>query len=281
MKSAESAAHPGWDARLDLSFRRDGARSILAKRSSYGPLALQKALYPEGESVCHAILLHPPGGIAGGDRLGIDIELGQGAHALLTTPGATKWYRTIGPEAAQSTRIKIGTDAICEWMPQENIYFDATRARNIIGVELGERAVFCGWDVMCLGRTASGERFGTGRVQQHIRVSREAGPVFEELGVIEGGSTVLDSPAGMAGYPVCGTFLVAGVAVGREALEYCRGVTPQGDCKWGVSAMGDLFVARCLARSGESARNYFLEMWKRLRPDYARVPGKVPRIWAT
>ncbi len=281
MKSAESAAQRGWDARLDLSFRRDGARSILAKRSSYGPLALQKALYPEGESVCHAILLHPPGGIAGGDRLGIDIEVGQGCHALLTTPGATKWYRTIGPEASQNIHIALGAGAICEWMPQENIFFDATRARNIIEVELGERAVFCGWDVMCLGRTASGERFDAGTVRQHLRVSRGAQPLFEELGVIEGDSAVLDSPAGMAGYPVCGTFLVAGVAVGREALEYCRGVAPQGDCKWGVSAMGDLFVARCLARSGESARNYFLEMWQRLRPDYARVPGRVPRIWAT
>jgi urease accessory protein len=281
MNLAESAVHRGWDARLDLTFRRDGGRSILAKRSSYGPLALQKALYPEGEGVCHAILLHPPGGIAGGDRLGIDIDVGQGCHALLTTPGATKWYRTIGPEASQSTRIAIGSDAICEWMPQENIFFNATASRNIIGVELGARAVFCGWDVMCLGRTASGERFDAGRIRQHIHVSREAGPIFEELGVIEGGSAVLESPAGMAGYPVCGTFLVAGVAVGREALEYCRNVVPQGDCKWGVSAMGDLFVARCLAKSGEVARNYFLQMWRRLRPDYARVPGRVPRIWAT
>ena len=281
MNAVEAVVRPGWDAGLKLLFQRRGERCVLAKRSSFGPLAVQKSLHPEGDRVCHAILLHPPGGIAGGDRLRIDIEIDSGAHALLTTPGATRWYRTLGAQASQTVDIVIGTGAVCEWMPQENIFFNAARADNTLNIRLGQGAAFCGWDILCLGRTASGERFGSGRVRQHLRVSREAGPVFEELGLIEGGSAVLDSPAGMAGYPVCGTFLVAGVAPGRDAMEYCRGVAPQGDCKFGVSAMGDLFVARCLARSGEVARNYFLQMWQRLRPDYARVPGKVPRIWAT
>ncbi|MEO8006663.1 MAG: urease accessory protein UreD [Betaproteobacteria bacterium] len=281
MNAVDAVIQPGWEAGLKLLFQRRDERSVLAKRSSFGPLAVQKSLHPEGDKVCHAILLHPPGGIAGGDRLHIDIEIDNEAHALLTTPGATRWYRTLGARASQTVDINIGAGGVCEWMPQENIFFNAARADNTLNIRLAQGAAFCGWDILCLGRTASGERFGTGRVRQHLNVSREAGPVFEELSLIEGGSAVLDSPAGMAGYPVCGTFLVAGVAAGREALEYCRGVVPQGDCKWGVSAMGELFVARCLARSAEAARNYFLEMWQRLRPDYARVPAKVPRIWAT
>ena len=281
MKPVESVAHRGWDARLDLSFRREGARSILAKRSSYGPLAIQKALYPEGDGVCHVILLHPPGGIAGGDRLGIHIAVERDSHALLTTPGATKWYRTIGPEAAQTVHIAIGAGATCEWMPQENIFFDATRARNVVEVELGAGAIFCGWDVMCLGRTASGERFGTGWVRQQWRIDSNGKPMFEELGTIEGGSAMLDSPAALAGYPVCGTFLLAGVKIDRAAIEFCRNVVPEADCQWGVTVMDDLLVARCLARSGEAARRYFMAMWDHLRPGYATVPAKAPRIWAT
>jgi urease accessory protein len=281
MKPVEAVIQRGWEAGLKLAFQRRGARTVLARRSSFGPLAVQKALYPEGELVCHAILLHPPGGIAGGDRLDIAIDVETGAHALLTTPGATKWYRSAATEASQSVGISIGRNAVCEWMPQENIFFNAARAQNALSVDLQEGAVFCGWDVMCLGRTASGERFQTGRIRQHLRLTRGAKPLFEELGTLEGGGTLLDSPIGMAGYPICATFIMAGIASGRDALDFCRAVAPVGDCKAGVSAMGEVLVARCLARTSEAARAYFLKMWEHLRPQYAQVPARVPRIWAT
>ncbi|HEX9452275.1 MAG TPA: urease accessory protein UreD [Burkholderiales bacterium] len=281
MKPVEAVMQRGWEAGLKLAFQRRGDRTVLARRSSFGPLAVQKALYPEGELVCHAILLHPPGGIAGGDRLEIAIDVETGAHALLTTPGATKWYRSAATEASQSIGISIGRKAVCEWMPQENIFFNAARTQNALSVDLQEGAVFCGWDVMCLGRTASGERFQTGRIHQHLRLTRGTKPLFEELGTLEGGGTLLDSPIGMAGYPICATFIMAGVASGRDALDFCRAVVPPGDCKSGVSAMGDVLVARCLARTSEAARAYFLKMWEHLRPKYAQVPARVPRIWAT
>ena len=281
MKPVEAIASRGWEAALQLAFQRRGERSVLARRSSFGPLAVQKALYPEGELVCHAILLHPPGGIAGGDRLEISIEVETGARALLTTPGATKWYRSTGAEASQCVGISIGRNAVCEWLPQENIFFESARAKNALTVDLQEGAVFCGWDVMCLGRTASGERFQAGQIRQHWRVTRGARPLFEELGTVEGGGALLDSPIGMAGYPVCATFIVAGVATDRDTLDFCRAAAPTGDCKWGVSAMGEVLVARCLARTAEAARETFLRMWKHLRPHYAQFPARIPRIWAT
>ena len=281
MKPAEAIAQRGWEATLQLAFQRRGERSVLARRSSFGPLAIQKALYPEGDRVCHAILLHPPGGIAGGDRLEISIEVETGAHALLTTPGATKWYRTAGAQASQRVGISVGRNAICEWMPQENIFFDSAHAQNALTVDLHEGAVFCGWDVVCLGRMASGERFRAGQIRQHLRVTRGAKPLFEELGTLEGGSALLDSPVGMAGYPICATFIMAGVAADRDGLDLCRAAAPAGDCKWGVSAMGEVVIARCLTFTAEAAREYFLKMWEHLRPRYAQMPARVPRIWAT
>ena len=281
MRLAEAIAQRGWEATLRLAFQRRGERSVLARRSSVGPLAVQKALYPEGGLVCHAIVLHPPGGIAGGDRLEIAIEVEADAHALLTTPGATKWYRSTGAESMQSVGIAIARNAVCEWLPQENIFFESTSARNALSVDLQPGAVFCGWDVMCLGRTARGERFQSGQIRQHLRVTSGAKLLFEELGTVEGSSALLNSPIGMAGYPVCATMILAGVAADRDALDFCRAAAPAGDCKWGVSAMSEVLIARCLAQTTETARDYFVKIWEYLRPRYAQVPARAPRIWAT
>src|SRR5258706_3658886 len=110
MKPVEAIAPRGWEAVLQLAFQRRGERTVLARRSSLGPLAVQKALYPEGDLVCHAILLHPPGGIAGGDRLEISVAIETGAHLLLTMPMATKGYRSTGAEALQSVGISVETN---------------------------------------------------------------------------------------------------------------------------------------------------------------------------
>src|SRR5881396_3225629 len=146
-----------WKGRLSLSFARDGNRSVLAERSHEGPLVVQKPLYPEGDAVCHAIVVHPPGGIAGGDELALDVRAAHGSHALLTTPGAGKWYRSAGSRAQQSLRFEI--DGTLEWLPRETIVFNGALASFECSVELRNDARYIGWEVLCLGRSGSGERF--------------------------------------------------------------------------------------------------------------------------
>ena len=85
-----------WQARLELSFQLSGGRTILARRQHVGPLIVQRPFYPEGPEVCHTYLLHPPAGIAAGDRIEAAVSVEEGAHVLLTTPGAAKWYRSGG-----------------------------------------------------------------------------------------------------------------------------------------------------------------------------------------
>ena len=281
MKPVEAVAPRTWDAELALGYEFRAGRTTLARRSSRGPLAVQKMLYPESAAVCHTILLHPPGGIAGGDHLTIRAVLDPQAHTVFATPGATKWYRSASLESRQRIDISVADNGICEWLPQENIFFESVKADNSISVRLGHGAAFCGWDVMCLGRTASGERFRNGRIRQRLRIEREGRPLFEELACIEGGSAVLESPAGMAGFPVCGNLLLAGRRIDASLMEECRAVLPGDNCRWGVTTLPEVFVARYIGRSAEQARDYFSRIWELLRPVYANRQARRLRIWAT
>jgi urease accessory protein len=211
----------------------------------------------------------------------VQVEVGSGAHALLTTPGATKWYRSAGLDASQQVDIAVARGGTCEWLPQENIFFSSARAVNRLCVTLESGATFCGWDVMCLGRTASGERFAAGRIRQQVRIVQEGRPLFEESGVIEGGSILLDSAVGMGGYPVCGTFIAAGIDGRGALLEALRALTADGEGRCGVSVLPGLLIGRFLGGSAEVARRYFARIWDCVRPHYARRAACVPRIWAT
>ena len=146
---------------------------------------VQKPLYPEGGEVCHAIVVHPPGGIAGGDELLLEVD--SAGHALLTTPGAAKWYRSAGPWAKQTLAFNV--NGMLEWLPRETIVFDAALAEFNCEVRLGSAARYIGWEIVCLGRTGSGERFSNGRLKMHTRVFDEGKLVWTERGELEGGAT--------------------------------------------------------------------------------------------
>ncbi|MDP1525795.1 MAG: urease accessory protein UreD [Rhodocyclaceae bacterium] len=271
-----------WQARLDLGFERRDAATILARRHHLGPLRIQKALYPEGPELCHAIVLHPPAGICGGDQLRIDIEVGADAQALLTTPGAGKWYRSSGQAAEQRVNIKVGAGGTAEWLPQESIVFDGAEARMRTVVDLAEGARYLGVETLCFGRRASGETFARGSLHLASDIRLAGQPVWHERGRIDGGSALLHSPIGLAGFGVCSTVLAAGFATPPETLTACRGTTSAEDAaQFGVSALPQVFVARYLGHSTEAARAWFVALWQHLRPVFIGREMAVPRIWNT
>jgi urease accessory protein len=248
-----------WKAELRLRFAADGAKTVLRERRSEGPLVVQKPLYPDGESPCHAIVVHPPGGIAGGDQLVLDAGCASGAHALLTTPGAGKWYRSAGPWASQT--LSFDVHGTMEWLPRETIVFDGALCSLQSAINLGDAASFIGWDVVCLGR---GDGFRRGRLKMDTRVRRGGRLLYVEKGEIEGGGRLLDSPVGLGGRSVFGT-LIATSDAKIPAME-----------KIAITRLSGLLVARYLGDSSEEALAAFSGIWRALRPGAVE-----PRIWST
>jgi urease accessory protein len=276
----EAGAAAGWQAALELDFERRGDATVLAGRRHRGPLRVQKPLYPEGESVCHALVLHPPAGVCGGDRLEVGVRVGAGAHALLTTPGAGKWYRSTGPEAAQALEFRVAAGAALEWLPQESIVFDGARARMAARVELEPGARFLGWEIVCLGRRGSGERFLRGWLSLANRIFREGMPLWLEQGLLEGGSPLLEAPAVLDGAAVFGTFVAAGPEIDDALLAACRAPAPEQG-QGGVTRLPRLLAARYAGDEAEAARRYFCELWRLLRPALLGRAAVPPRIWMT
>jgi urease accessory protein len=270
----------GWQAELELDFERRGEKTVLATRRHSGPLVVQKPLYPEGERVCHAIVVHPPAGMVGGDELALQVRAAQGAHALLTTPGAGRWYRSAGPWARQTLAFEVRDGAFLEWLPQETIVFDGAAADLHTEVRLAGDARLIGWEVLCLGRTGSGERFSRGECRLATLVWRDGRLLWQERGRIEAGGALAASPAGLGGKSVCGTLYAAGDGVAAAEVAGCREVAPAtGECA--VTLLPGVLLARYLGDSSEAAKRYFAELWRRLRPALAGRDAVEPRIWRT
>ena len=275
---AEAAG--GWSAALDLRFERHAHRTVLVSRTHHGPLRVQRPLYQEGDVVCQAIVLHPPGGVVAGDRLSIDVTAASGAHALLTTPGATKWYRSIGPEASQHVRLVVGAGAVLEWMPLESIVFDGACIDQQLRVDLADDAHYVGWEITCFGRTASGERFTRGRLRQRTQVYQGTRPVFVEYADVEGGSRVLTSRAGLAGYTVSALMLATGFDASRDLIAALRAVPAREDDLVGITTLPRVTIARYLGHSAHAARDWFTNLWRVLRPVMLEREAVPPRIWS-
>jgi urease accessory protein len=284
MNLADIPVQSGWLAQLRLAFARRGGQTVLVDNHHRGPLRVQKSLYPEGASVCQAMVLHPPAGIAGGDHLAIAAEVGAGAHAQLTTPGAGKWYRSDGAEASQRIDFIVGEGAALEWLPQETIVFDGARARMETRVALAADSRYIGWDILCLGRAAAGERFEKGRFDLFCRVDRDSKPIWLERGGFAGNDAMLHSPACWAGSTVCGTLLCTFPELPQQAaglLEACRTAAPADGAAHALSALPGILVARYLGDSSEAARHWFAGLWTILRPACCGRPAVTPRIWNT
>ncbi len=267
----------GWQGSIRLGFTSTAEKTRLSDRQHQGPLKVQRPFYPEGDP-CHVYLLHPPGGVVGGDKLNIHILVHTGAHALLTTPGAAKFYRSAGPLAQQQQMLRVN-DGILEWLPQENILFPGAHLKLQSHIQLDTTAQFIGWEIHCLGRPVIGERFTSGRAEFSLSVHRQEQPLLIDRWRIDAPDD-LQGAASLRNHPVVGSWLASDadqnlLALARESLPQ----PAQGQI--GITLLDELLVARYLGDSSEEALRIFRGLWSQLRPRLLDRVACPPRIWAT
>ena len=273
-----------WHASLQLDYTLEGTRTV-ARHAHNGPLHILQSLYPEGDAVCHNVLAHPPGGLVGGDTLDISATVGPGAHGLVTTPGATRFYRSTGERALQRTHLTLAEGARLEWLPREALCYNACNAENHLTLNLAPGAECMGWDVTALGLPHAGQPFDTGRFVQHI----EAPGLWLERGVIDAADhRLLESPLGLAGHRcMASLFFVTGRPLDRArrdtALDAARAVMDAHALKASAGATspnGQVLVVRALAPQVEPAMQLLQQVRAAWRAALWQLCAEPPRIWS-
>lgn len=274
-----------WHAQLDLDYQHEARRTV-ARYMHTGPLRILQSLYPEGGGVCHNVLVHPPGGLVGGDTLDVNIDVASGAHGLVTTPGATRFYRSDGDLAVQNTRIEMAENARFEWLPLEAICYSGCLAENRLTITPAPAAELLGWDVTALGLPAASKPFASGSFRQHIEVP---GVWLERAQIKATDELLLNSPLGLAGNRCLATlFFVSGTELKRiqiqTALEAARAVIDAHTlCAMTGATSPDrkVVVVRVLAPVVEPAMDLLRQIRAAWRQHFWGLGGSAPRVWTT
>lgn len=267
----------GWVADLSLGFQLIEGKTVLSHRERKGPLAVQRTFYPEG-GVCHVYVLHPPGGVVGGDTLALKADLASQTEALITTPGATKFYRSAGSAAKQSQTLSLSTQACLEWFPQENIYFPGANVQMKTEVNIKSSSLLALWEIQCFGRPTINEVFDSGFVDSFLSIAKNGKPIIVER--LRFNEDTKDRLSLLASMPVTATLVINGVEV--SSLDSVRELLPNDD-KHHVSAtlIEDFLVVRYLGDSTEFAKRVFISIWSSLRLTAFGKTASPPRIWNT
>ena len=272
-----------WLARLDLDYTLEANRSV-ARYLHSGPLRILQSLYPEGDAVCHNVLVHPPSGLVGGDTLDVQVSVGSGAHGLVTTPGATRFYRSEAGLAAQQVHARVESGARLEWLPLEAIAYNGCDALNRAVFELAPGAEMMAWDITALGLPAADLPFVQGRFRQHLEIPG----VWLERGTLNATDTrLMNSPLGLAGQRCMATLVfAAGSAMADErierALACARDLLDASELRLSAGATSphkQVIVLRALAPVTEPAMQLLRQVWAAWRREMWGMSGTVPRLW--
>lgn len=273
--SMNQTGRPGWLAELQLRFKREQTKTLLSHRKHQGPLVVQRPFYPEG-GMCHVYLLHPPGGVVAGDRITMNVEVGQRAEALITTPAAGKFYRSEGNTAEQNISLSIQNDALLEWVPQETIIFEGANLCSSMQIQLADTANFLGWEMIALGRPAADEGFSQGNVELNWRICRHDELLYHEKMRID--PKAYKASWGLNGKSVFGTLFATSAS--KEDLQQVREIIAETP-DIGVTLMDDLLICRASTENTETIRRYFESIRLALRHSVVGRNGYSPRIWLT
>jgi urease accessory protein len=278
------AGRDEWRGSLTLRFARREGRTVLVEQRHSGPLIVQKTLYPEGPGICHAVIIHPPGGIAGGDNLFVRIEVETNGCAVITTPAATKWYKAAGRSSRQEVTVRLGANSALDWLPQENLFFNAACVQSSFKLEIDPTASAIGWDMALFGRQASGEQWDTGAVRSSTEIwNSDDTPLWIEQALLKGSDPLLKSPQGLAGFKALGTLWAIGQGCTPAIATELNSQLPfEPALRAGATCLpGGVLLLRCLSTEVELLRALMMDCWALLRPTILGFASNRLRLWAT
>ena len=279
---ADQKVYSSWEARLRLGLTLKNGKTILNKRRHDGPLTLQRPFYPEENGTCHLYILHPPGGVVGGDALEINVRCEPDTSTLITTPAANKFYKSNGCSARQCQILNVRDGACLEWLPQETILFDGSMVESNTRVQLSEDAIFVGWEIISFGRPACNEEFTNGFFKQCFEIWKGNEPLLIDRLAIQDRPEVFKSMWGLRKKPVMGLMTVVSGDVNAlcEAQDEIRDLINDVS-RLSVTVIGRVLLCRCLDFSSMAIRDTFIEIWKSIRLKILNKSPCEPRIWAT
>ena len=274
-----------WHAHLQLNYTHEDSRTNLHSLHQ-GPMRVLQSLYPEGPAICHNVLIHPPSGLVSGDHIDIQIQLQANAHALITTPGATRFYRSTGEACTQSTEARLSAGARLEWLPMETIAYNECQAHNRVCFHLEPGAQVLGWDVTAFGLPAANQPFEHGEFMQELSLH---GHWLEKARIRADDLALMQGPTGLAGQGCVATmFFLSGSPLAKDSasalLDKARELLQQQPHSQlaGVTQTGPhVLVLRVLADYVEPALNLLKAQRRLWREQLWGLPARDPRIWAT
>jgi urease accessory protein len=268
----------GWEARLELAYAVQQNRTVPVHRKHLGPLRVQKH-FIDAEGACQHIIVHPPGGMAGGDSLAISVTLGSASDVLITSPGAAKWYDGFGHTSSQSLTLDLAAHARLEWLPQETILYSGADVALSTRICLQQDASLLLGDVVCLGRPACEETFARGYWKQQTEIERDGRLIWCEQTRLPGGSPQLEQQTGLAGHSVVATLLWAGAPLPDALHQAALALETPGLAA--ASQLPGIWLARFIGDSAEAAHHWLRTLRALLHPFTHGCEAQAPRIWAT
>jgi urease accessory protein len=291
MSQSNLNSRPSWHGHLQLTYRYQRAKTQAIEHQGIAPLKVQRSFYPEDEAICHNTILHTAGGIVGGDKLQIEIDLQPKSRAVITTAAAGKIYGSNGTVASQQIVQNIGDDACLEWLPQETIIFDGAIFSQHLQVNLAPTASWLGWEINRFGRTARGERFTHGNWKSATEVYRQGNPVWIDRQILVGNETI-DRANSLAGYPIVGSLAWIGASpihsivqhqqdrsISKEMTMEVRSLFGGEPSKIGVTRLTEGLLCRYRGDSTTEVRQWFTAVWYLLRHSFLQSPPIHPRVW--
>jgi urease accessory protein len=254
----------GRDGFLGLAFERRGDRTVLTGRRFTLPLQALEPMDLDGTGASTLFLLNPTGGVLGGDRLETRVDLGAGCHVCLSTPSATRVYRSAGSPSRQRMTARVGAGGRFEYMPDHVIPSPGARFVQSLDLVLapGASDVLC--DAWSVGRPARGEAWLFELLDSTVTARDPEGLLFKDRFTLHGarGWGGLGGTEGMA--YVASVLCVAPAHPRLDGLAEAVGASlssGSNESRTGVTALarGGVFVrilaptAPAMQRSIESA----------------------------